>query len=157
MPLHLTFPPSLFPSRVNSANLQPCPPSFSLPFPVLLYCVHVGESGVDSPKNSCRSYLSEESGLDLKSPLILDQKRTSNSPKKKKLQYGDRLNRNRQDEGNTALMSVMQPMFTCFIAVGTLFLFFHAATNTSFTQPSAGHALMCQWPCKADNHHRARE
>lgn len=24
-------------------------------------------------------------------------------------------------------------------------------------QPSAGHTLMCQWPCKADNHHCAGE
>lgn len=35
------------------------------------------------------------------------------------------------DEGNVALLSDVQLLFTCFIDVGTLFPFFHAAANTS--------------------------
>lgn len=39
----------------------------------------------------------------------------------------------RQREGNVALMSVKQPLFTCFIAVGTLFCSFMLLETQAYT------------------------
>lgn len=44
-----------------------------------------------------------------------------------------------------------------FYCSGNTFLTLSCRSKDYDTQPSAGRTLMCQWPCKADNHHCAGE
>lgn len=127
--VHLTFPTSpSIPAPTSTTSTRILTHSLSF-FSLLLSIVWMaGESGGES-SNSYGTDLKKKKKKNAFNP---EPKCTSSCPRTcyQHKTEGDR-RKTGGDEGNVALLSDVQLLFTCFIDVGTLFPFFHAAANTS--------------------------